>query len=98
MKKPIFENEQEAINFISEICNYGFYGFAVEKHILEIIKQKGYIKKSALERAEEMWSEYQQKLLERKNASMSWDHWYEGKLADVLYQAIQELKTKLEDK
>jgi len=84
MKKPIFENDQEAREFIFDMYDRKY---SVDEKTIKRIKQKGYIKKSVVEEAEEMyyrWSKENKCELEV--------------MTDLIhkeFEAIQELKQKI---
>ena len=56
MKKPIFENEEEAINFYNAIiCEFAT---TTKGCFLSGLTENGYIKKSIVEESEEMYKEW----------------------------------------
>ena len=80
--------EDEAKNFIDECAP--FISTRHEEIILERMKALGYIKKSAVEEAEEMYDEW------KKNAPLMMDS-KDFNLILILKKAILELKKQLED-
>jgi len=90
MKKPIFENEQEAREFL-ECCiqapqtnHIKVVRSAIDLTIREA-KSQGYIKKSTVDEAEEMFNHYHEETDEKT-----------FKLIEKQYEAIQELKAEIE--
>jgi hypothetical protein len=79
--KVIFESEEQFVNFWKDLTGCDCLPGTREK-----IKQKGYIRKSAVEEAEEMYKEWLNRI-----GDMS-----ETVVMDKMYFAIQELKSEIE--
>jgi ABC-type Fe3+ transport system substrate-binding protein len=80
MNKPIFENEKEAHDFCEDVWIQG------HESLLQKVKDKGYIKKSIVEEAEEIIQKYN---------GYSCDPSYNEVV--ILIKAIKHLKRQLED-
>ena len=80
--KVIFESEEEARLFFKDWAQYCTTG---EDSFVLFLKQKGYIRKSAVEEAEEMYKEWLNRI-----GDMS-----ETVVMDKMYSAIQELKSEI---
>ena len=82
--KPIFENEEEARAFIDNtLPGYAdilYCGLKREDYMLGEIKLRGYIKKSVVEAAEEMYKQGFNKV----------------DLVELQHKAIQQLKAEIE--
>lgn len=83
MKKPIFENEKAFTDSMTDI------GYFVIPERIKSAKEKGYIKKSALEEAEELYIKY------NPNDDNFAEHHI---LIETMHEAIGELKEQLEEK
>ena len=81
--KVIFESEEQFVNFWRDIT-----GCDCLPGIREKIKQKGYIRKSLLEEAEEMYDNYR--------STMCYEETGLRVLVDKLYEVIQYLKAENE--
>jgi hypothetical protein len=81
--KVIFESEEQFVNFWKDLTGCDCLPGTREK-----IKQKGYIRKSAVEEAEEMYSKH----VEYKG-NLSGDD--KNKTIDKMYLAIHELKSEI---
>ena len=82
--KPIFENEEEARDFLCKtLPGYAdilYCGLKREDYMLGEIKLRGYIKKSVVEAAEEMYKQGFNKV----------------DLVELQHKAIQQLKAEIE--
>lgn len=91
-EKVIFESEEELDYFVLDIIMPFFkieeMTSDLKNRIKEKIKQKGYIRKSALEEAEEMYKGLRY--------DKSYDQNYLYLIMNKQYSAIQELKSEIE--
>jgi len=92
MKKPIFENEEESEQFIKEVIPVHLVKTSEEElymqYIRENLKEKGYIKKSIVDEADEMYSKYNPN-------NDKWDN--DHVLIELQNSAIQYLQTQLKN-
>jgi len=91
--KPIFENEEEARAFIDNtLPGYAdilYCGLKREDYMLGEIKLRGYIKKSVVEEAEELFKTW------NTTSRIGWG-FTEHEVIIKLHAAIQELKAEIE--
>jgi len=94
MKKPIFESEAEYIDCMKKICVFDLSDEGLNTS-LKKAKQLGYIKKSVVEEAEEM---YKDKTFVKDSGDDSrvYNTWID--LVDLQHSAIMELKKQLKEK
>lgn len=92
MEKILFETEEEAENFLEEN--------EIDKSSMKNLIENDYIKESILEKAEKEYNNYKFEKRDRfhPRADLSQYLRKDKKLIDSLYQTIQYLKKKLEEK
>jgi flagellar basal body rod protein FlgC len=84
-EKVIFESEEECAEFLCNVYNHN-KEYCL-RSLVPMAKQKGYIRKSAVEEAEEMYSKWMQ------------TEKYDGSIIAIIHkqhEAIQELKSEIE--
>lgn len=90
MRKPIFENDEEAREVLELYCQCSSRDKGI-KNTLDNIRRAGYIRRSPVEEAEETYKEFERNLKDNK------DYIHFSGLIFKLYEAVQYQKEQISE-